>query len=313
MSDAVITPRIRSEAGEAQLPAWAPTETVWFIMADSFRKKVWKAFLKVVPSSLHAFALRSAFRVLKLIDDIRTIFVAVADSLRMTAQPRVSLQRTAPTASQVIASYTRGLILCGRLPAFPSRFMWLSYPARYIITPETAKIPRDVRRTQRRSDLKVKFNEDFEDIIHACREGRDHWVWLTDHLIDVYREVHRLGFVDTVGVYRDDNLVAGLWGISVGRVFAIMSVFHRESGAGSLAIGAVIESVTDNGRWSIVDSGEMNNPNYARFGAFEIPREELCELIWQNLQSQGSPAGFSPPESHRSKRESLPSLRSSHS
>lgn len=300
-----------AKRGKLNLSALAPIETVWFIMADSFRKKVWKVFLKVAPNSLHGFAFQSGFRVLKLIDDIRTIFVAIADSLRMTARPRVSLQRTAPTASQVIANYTRSLILCGRSPAFPSRFMWLSYPARYIITSETAKIPRDVRRTQRRSNLEIKFNEDFEDIIHACREGRDHWVWLTRHLIDVYREVHRLGFVDTVSVYRDDKLVAGLWGISVGRVFAIMSVFHRESGAGSLAIGAVIESVANNERWSIVDSGEMNNPNYARFGAFEIPSEELCELIWQNLQSPGGPAGSSPPGSHRSERESIPSLRSS--
>jgi leucyl/phenylalanyl-tRNA--protein transferase len=219
-----------------------------------------------------------------LIDDTATTFMAIVDSLRMTAQPRVTLLRSVPTAPQVIANYTRGFILFGRSPAIPSRFMWRSYPTRSIITPETAKIPRDVRRTQRRSDLKIKFNEDFEDIVHACLEGRDHWVWMTPGVIDVYRELHRLGFVATVGVYRDDNLVAGLWGISVGRVFGIMSAFHRENGAGSLAIGAVVESVADDGRWSIIDNG-LVSANYARFGAFEVPTEKLCEMMWQTLHS----------------------------
>ena len=225
-------------------------------------------------------------RGLKTIHDIRMLFIGVVNSLGMASQPRVTLLRSAPAAHRVVANYTSGFLLFGmfgRSRAFLPRFMWYSYPARSIITPETAKIPRDVRRTQRRSDLKVKFDEDFDEIIHACVEGRDLWVWLTPELTEVYREVHRLGFISTVGVYRDDNLVAGLWGISVGRVFGIMSAFHRENGAGSLAIGALVESLTNNGRWSIVDNGVIN-PNYARFGAFEVPTDKFCELIWQTLQ-----------------------------
>jgi Leu/Phe-tRNA-protein transferase len=180
-------------------------------MADVFERKIWKVFLGATPRSLHGGAERIVRIGLKSMNDFKMTFAGVAGSLRMAEQPRVSLLRSAPAAHQVVANYTRGYLLFGLFGSSPAfwlpRLMWYSYPARSIITPESAKIPRDVRRTQRRTDLEVKFNEDFEEIVHACLEGRDLWVWLTPELIEVYREVHRLGFAATVGVYRDGKLV----------------------------------------------------------------------------------------------------------
>ena len=53
-------------------------------------------------------------------------------------------------------------------------------------------------------------------------------MWITPALIDVYREVRSLGFISTVGTYRDGQLVGGLWGIGIGDAFGLMSMFHRE-------------------------------------------------------------------------------------
>jgi leucyl/phenylalanyl-tRNA---protein transferase len=253
-------------------------------MANKYLHKAERVVLKAAPDSLHDPIRRKVLRGLKFIDDIKTPVISLGNSVAMTAQPRVVMLRSAPTAPQVVASYTRGQVLFGRSPAFPAPFMWRTFPARGIITPASAKIPRDVRYAQRHTDLKVRFDEDFEEIIRSCRGGRDHWVWLTPSLIDVYREVHQLGFVSTVGVYRDDQLVAGLWGISVGRVLGIMSMFHRESGSGSLTAAAAVEVVSSGGRWSIIDSGVIG-PHFLRFGAFEVPQEEFGELVWATLRS----------------------------
>lgn len=204
-------------------------------------------------------------------------------SVGLTAQPRVALLCAPPTAPQVVANYTRGLTLFGRSRGHLAIFEWRSYPFRGIITQKSAKVPKTIRSLQRRTDLEVKFDTDFESVIRSCQVGRNDWAWLTPALVDVYREVHRQGFVSTVGVYRGSRLVGGIWGISVGRVLGIMSMFHQEDNAGSLALAASVDIVAGNGRWSIIDCGVINQ-HFTMYGAREISQEEFCDLVWQTLK-----------------------------
>jgi len=189
-----------------------------------------------------------------------------------------------PTAPEVIANYARGLVLFGRPGARRANFEWRSFPSRAVITRETAKMPRALRPVLRRGELETRFDQDFESIVSSCRRtGRNDWAWITPPLIGVYREVQELGFVRTVGTYRDGQLVGGLWGIGVGRVLGIMSMFHRENNGGSLALGALVDTVISGGRLSVVDCGQMR-PHFPLYGATEISRQRFCELVCENLQ-----------------------------
>jgi leucyl/phenylalanyl-tRNA--protein transferase len=215
---------------------------------------------------------------------VKTIYVpAIMAVQRLAAKPRISYSWSNPRASEVVANYTRGLVLFGRSDARRAVFEWHSPPTRAVIAQDTAKIPRALRPVRRRADLEVRVDQDFEAIVHSCQQGRSGWVWITPALIDVYREVNQLGFVRTVGTYRDGQLVGGLWGIGVGRVFGIMSMFHRENNAGTLALGALVDVVRDDGRWSAIDCGTML-PHFALYGASEISQEQFCELIWHTLK-----------------------------
>ena len=215
-------------------------------------ERVSRGVLGATPSPLHNRVQRYASRGWKA---ARLPFMMAEQSLGLTAQPRIALLCSAPTAPQVVANYTRGLTLFGRARARRAIFEWRSFPTRGVITAETAKVPKSIRMFRRRTELTVKLDEDFEDIIHSCQRDPKNWIWLTPALIDVYREVHRLGFVSTAGAYRDGQLVGGLWGISVGRVFGGMSMFYREENAGSLALAAIVDIVSADGRWSIIDCG----------------------------------------------------------
>ena len=210
-------------------------------------------------------------------------YLMVGQSLGLTVQPRMALLCAAPTVPQVIANYTRGLMLFGRSRARVARFEWRSYPFRGVIVPVSAKVPKTIRAMQRRTDLEIRFDEDFEEIVQSCQVERNDWKWLTPALVDVYREVYKQGFISTVGVYREGELVGGLWGISVGRVLGIMSMFHRADNAGSLALAAVMDIVAGGGRWSVVDCGVINQ-HFKMYGAREIPEQEFCELVWQTLK-----------------------------
>jgi leucyl/phenylalanyl-tRNA--protein transferase len=189
--------------------------------------------------------------------------------------------RDSPTAAEIAANYTRGWVLFGvRVPGLAG-LEWRRFPKRAVITSETAHVPKRLRSIQRRQDLVIRYDQDFEAIIGHCREGRSGW--LTDEAVGAYRGLYELGFVATVGAYRDGRLVGGMWGITVGRVFGIMSMFHLESNAGAVALAAVADCIREGERWSVVDCGQLND-NFKRYGAHEIPSDQFCELVWRSLQ-----------------------------
>ena len=198
--------------------------------------------------------------------------------------PNIGFPSSRPTASEVMANYTRGLVLLGHASSRLAPFVWNSFPMRSVITRETARIPERLRRYRRHSELEVRFNEDFEAIIHQCSEGRSGW--LTPQLIDIYMEVYTLGFIATAGTYRGDQLVGGLWGLTVGRTVSVYSLFHRENRAGAFAMAALTDVVANDGRWSVIDCGTVT-ANTARYGASEITKNEFCKLVWNGLKYSG--------------------------
>jgi leucyl/phenylalanyl-tRNA---protein transferase len=226
-------------------------------------------------AALRACAFRGARRALRAASvPLITVIQPLAGIIRL----RISYAWSTPTTLEVIENYMRGMVLFGRSGARWVKFEWRSFPTRAVITEDTAKMPKRLRGIRRHGGMEVRFDQDFEAIIRACQEGRTGWMWITPELIDVYRKLLSLGFVSTVGTYRDDQLVGGLWGIAIGSAFGLMSMFHREDHAGSLALAALIDAVLGEGSWSVVDFGEMT-PNFGRYGAREVPIAEFRELL----------------------------------
>jgi len=196
------------------------------------------------------------------------------------AARRVGRVSALPTPVEILAAYSRGWVLFGqprhRLPAVH----WERFPTRAIITPESAKVPKRLRTIQRRDEFEVRIGEDFEAIIEQCRVGRTGW--LTADAVEAYRRVHELGCLSTVATYREGRLAGGFWGIEVGRTLGIMSMFHLQDHAGALALAAVADAVAERRRWTLIDCGGLNE-NFRRYGAYEVPTEEFCELVWRGM------------------------------
>jgi leucyl/phenylalanyl-tRNA--protein transferase len=194
---------------------------------------------------------------------------------------RVGVSTKPPSAAEIVANYARGWVLFGISFGGIDALEWHRFPRRAVITQETVRVPKRLLDLKRRDNLEVRFDEDFEAIVQHCREDRPSG-WLSDELVSAYRRVHELGFSATLGTYRDGRLVGGMWGITVGRTFGIMSMFHLEDNAGSLALVAVAERVLAGDRWTMVDFVLLND-HFKRYGAHEIPTEEFCESIWRSM------------------------------
>lgn len=184
-----------------------------------------------------------------------------------------------PTEVDVVGNYIRGLVLFG-LPGSVDAYKWDRFPTRAIITPETARVPRSIhQRLLRRYE--VRYDYDFEAVVAGCQGRRSDW--LTPAAVDIYRKVYARGFIATIEIYRDGMLVGGVWGINVGRTLGLMSAFHLENHAGSVAWASLANIVASRGRWTLIDCGASGNPHFERFGATDVPVEKLCELILEGL------------------------------
>lgn len=188
----------------------------------------------------------------------------------------------APTPTDIVANYLHGFVLFGRDNPYGTWFHWHGVPARYVITSATATVPTRLRPVQRRGELEVRYDQDIEAIMHYCLQGRTGW--LTPELVNVYLEMQELGLIVSVGTYREGRLVGGFWGLDIGGVFGIMSMFHLESHAGTLALAALVEIVAHQGRWSVIDCG-AGGPHWKRYGATELSRQQFSALVTKTLLS----------------------------
>jgi leucyl/phenylalanyl-tRNA---protein transferase len=203
-----------------------------------------------------------------------------------------------PTASDIVGNHLRGLVLFGRPPTYGAGtgFEWCWFPMRAVITPDTAHVPKRLRTLMRRGEYEVRYNQDFETIMLQC-QARHGTGWLTDDLISVYREVRDLGFLATIGLYRDGRLVSGMFGIEMGEAFTAMSMFHTEDNTGALVFAQCASEVCAKGRWRYVDFG-LQNANFARYGATEMPTQQFLALALRSLgqlAAQDRPLTPAPP------------------
>ncbi len=235
--------------------------------------------------------LRLTFRV---VDPVRTAWLAARfapdPQQAATAVDRRIAELLPVSPSLVVANYLRGLVLFGRRDG-RSGLEWRWIPERSLITAEGAVVPRDLHRVWRRSGFVVRFNTDLERVVESCREGRDSWI--TPQLVDVYRRLDELGLVTTVEVYREGTLVGGLWGLDVGGTLAIMSMFHHESQAGSVALAAAVEQLGEGRAWTGIDCGPLR-PHFEKFGAVALSIDDLAAHV---LRGTGRPSRGGLPES----------------
>lgn len=214
---------------------------------------------------------RSADRLAELLVD------AAADERVAREASRRALAYSTPTAADLVGAYIDGHVLNGRGDSrYDAEFEWLSFPTRAVITRDTARVPKEVRPRLRNGKFDVSFDTDFLAIIEGCRQGRSSWI--TDPLIEAYRELDELGLVSTVAVRHEGELAAGGWGLSIGGCMCGMSMFHRVSKAGGVAFGALVADLLEHDRLTMIDC-VVQTPHAQRFGAVEIPAADFRRRV----------------------------------
>ena len=124
----------------------------------------------------------------------------------------------------------------------------------------------------------------FDTVIRNCarikRSGQSS-TWISQQFIDVYTTLHRLGYAHSVEVWHEGQLVGGLYGIAVGKVFTGESMFSLHANASRFAMISLARFLEQTG-FNYIDA-QVYNPYVASFGGGEVARADFYKIMKANL------------------------------
>lgn len=167
--------------------------------------------------------------------------------------------------------------------------LWWSLNPRMVMKPEDLKVTKSLWKVIESNKFSCSFDADFEGVIRACAmvprtdlQEEDEDVdepspWISEDMIAAYCELHNLGFAHSVEVYQDNELVGGLYGVAIGKVFCAESMFHTKTDASKVALYNLCQFLTRNGI-ELIDS-QQETAHMKRMGAVLVTRKEFIKTL----------------------------------
>ncbi|MBU3689117.1 MAG: leucyl/phenylalanyl-tRNA--protein transferase [Acidimicrobiales bacterium mtb01] len=175
-------------------------------------------------------------------------------------------------ASTLVDAYSHGLF---PMPIGRRRLGWFSPQERGIFPLDGFHVSRSLEKSCRR--FRVTLDHDFVGVMRGCGDPhRDHG-WINEEFVAAYSRLHRLGFAHSIEVWRDDELVGGVYGVRIRRFFAGESMFHRATDASKVALVALVDLLRAGG-FSLFDV-QWSTPHLASLGAISVPRPRYLETL----------------------------------
>lgn len=175
---------------------------------------------------------------------------------------------------------------CGIFPWFEEGqpILWWSPDPRCVLYPEQFKTSRSLRKAIQRASFSITYDHSFELVIAACAAPREQQAgtWITSDMFDAYCRLHEIGCAHSVEVWQNNELVGGLYGISLGRVFYGESMFSHVSNASKYALKNLCEELTEK-RYHLIDC-QVESDHLLSLGAQTISRAQFINEMESALQ-----------------------------
>ena len=174
--------------------------------------------------------------------------------------------------ARLLEAYRRGIF-----PWFNASdpILWWSPDPRMVLLPDEFKMSNSLRKTLRKGKYEIRTDTAFVEVMRACaspREGQD-GTWIQEEVINAYVRLHHTGHAHSIETWMDGELVGGLYGVSLGRMFYGESMFSKKTDSSKIALAHLVFQLK---RWNfgMIDC-QMNTAHLATLGAREIPRSQF--------------------------------------
>ena len=181
--------------------------------------------------------------------------------------------------------------------------LWWSPDPRLILPPDQIHISKSLKRVIQNQRFEIRFDSQFADVVMQCSQINrkdQRGTWITVDMQQAYIQLHQAGFAHSIECYQQNELVGGLYGVSIGKAFFGESMFSLKTDASKVALAALSEQLL---KWDfeMIDC-QIPTDHLKRLGAFEIDRSDFLKKLnplitkpsqvgnWGTLLSAESPS-----------------------
>ncbi len=180
------------------------------------------------------------------------------------------------SSQRIINAYQQGIF-----PWYSSGepILWWSPNPRLVLFPKNLKISRSLKKTIRKGNFQVTYDQAFSQVMQHCAAPRkkEYGTWITEEIYQAYTQLHQQGFAHSCEVWFDNELVGGLYGISIGQVFFGESMFHKKTDASKIAFHSLVNQLSEWG-YQLIDC-QVHTNHLSSLGAEEIDRKKFLSLL----------------------------------
>ncbi|HVS24103.1 MAG TPA: leucyl/phenylalanyl-tRNA--protein transferase [Gammaproteobacteria bacterium] len=191
---------------------------------------------------------------------------------------------------RLLAAYRRGI--------FPwyeegQPILWWSPDPRAVLRPDGVKVSRSLRRSLIKGGFELKIDSAFAAIVAACAEPRRYTdaTWITRDMAVAYTRLHEAGWAHSFETWREGELVGGLYGVAIGRVFFGESMFSRVTDASKVALVRLAEHLRARS-FELIDC-QVASAHVASLGAKSISRDAFLACLEEYCEPPGTPGSWS--------------------
>ncbi len=190
---------------------------------------------------------------------------------------------------RLLAAYANGIFPWYELD---QPILWWSPDPRAVLWPDDLHISRRLQRTQRRSELTFSCDQAFSSVIENCAGPRNYadGTWITVDMRVAYEALHELGWAHSFEAWHEDELVGGLYGVGIGRVFFGESMFSRSSDASKITLITAVEFLKDTG-FALLDC-QVWSGHLQTIGATTLPRNAFLQQLNDLCDPTGKPRSW---------------------
>ena len=183
----------------------------------------------------------------------------------------------------LLACYRRGVFPMADSRDDPNLFL-VDPDFRGILPLDAFHVPRRLRKTVRQDPYRVTHDVAFSRVMELCAESTENResTWINSPILNLYSALHREGHAHSIECWQDNDLVGGLYGVSIGGAFFGESMFSRATDASKIALVHLVARLIAGG-YTLLDA-QFHNPHLEQFNLQEVPRKQFKALLKQALQ-----------------------------
>ncbi|WP_140936847.1 leucyl/phenylalanyl-tRNA--protein transferase [Sphingobacterium lumbrici] len=180
------------------------------------------------------------------------------------------------TPKRLLTAYKHGIF---PWYADDSPILWYAPHDRFVLYPNQLKVSKSMRKILSTTLFSFTYNTAFEKVIANCskidRKDQD-GTWIVADMQKAYTELHHLGFAHSIEVWKDKELVGGLYGVLVGKVFCGESMFSKVSNASKAALIFLVQ----NFGIELIDC-QVHTSHLESMGAIYMPQQQYLDILQQ--------------------------------